>query len=165
MSSLLKSDDGSTSVLYKLQGIQFLHGRDKKFLLCPDFSYVTTSIMITRHVLILNNNSCNYDLRNTSIAGLIHAYTILKYWITLESQILPEGGTLDSHYDFLVWHPIKLRHQWTRPPASARMGCALNPELCSKHKATLTGQKEREWRRVSFQSLRAAIYRSPSSIL
>ena len=42
------------------------------------------------------------------------------------------------------------------------MGCALNPERlqtepCLKHKATLTGQKEREQRRVSFQSLRAVI--------
>ena len=47
-------------------------------------------------------------------------------------------------------------------PASARMGCALNlerlrTELCSNHKAALTGQKERERRRVSFQSLRAVI--------
>ena len=44
-----------------------------------------------------------------------------------------------------------------KAPASARMGCALNPERLqtepsSKHKATLTAQKERERRRVSFQS-------------
>ena len=42
------------------------------------------------------------------------------------------------------------------------MGCALNPERlqtepCLKHKATLTGQQEREQRRVSFQGLRAVI--------
>ena len=47
-------------------------------------------------------------------------------------------------------------------PASARISCALNPERlrtepCLKHKATLTGQKERERRRVSFQSLSAVI--------
>ena len=51
---------------------------------------------------------------------------------------------------FLVWHPIKLRHQWTRPSASARMGCTLNPERlqtepCLKHKATLTGQFNIIW--------------------
>ena len=39
---------------------------------------------------------------------------------------------------------------------------ALNPErlrtkLCLKHKTTLTGQKEREQRRVPFQSLRTVI--------
>ena len=49
-----------------------------------------------------------------------------------------------------------------KAPATARMGCALNPERrqtepCLKRKATLTGQKEREQRRVSFQSLRAVI--------
>ena len=32
-----------------------------------------------------------------------------------------------------------------------------DPELSSNHKAALTGQEEREWRRVSFQSLRAVI--------
>ena len=32
------------------------------------------------------------------------------------------------------------RHQWTWPPASTRMGCALNPErLRTDNKATLTG--------------------------
>ena len=49
-----------------------------------------------------------------------------------------------------------------KAPASARMGCALNPEQlrtepCSKHKDTLTRQKERERSWVSFQSLRAVI--------
>ena len=43
---------------------------------------------------------------------------------------------------------LSLRHQRTRPPASARMGCALNSkrlrtELCSNHKAALTGPKSK----------------------
>ena len=59
-------------------------------------------------------------------------------------------------------HLIKLRRQQAWLPDSARMGCALSPERlqtepCLKHKAPLTGQKEREQRRVSLQSLRAVI--------
>ena len=46
-----------------------------------------------------------------------------------------------------------------KAPASARMGCALNleqlrTEPCLNHKATLTGQKERE-RRLAAQLMRA----------
>ena len=64
------------------------------------------------------------------------------------AKLLENKSTVDclQHViDFSVWHPIKLRHQWTRPPASARMGSALNPERlqtepCLKHKAILTGR-------------------------
>ena len=66
---------------------------------------------------------------------------------------------------YLAWHPItcKLTYWWTWPSASARMGYTLNPERlrtvpCSRHKATLTRQKEREQKRVSFHSLRTVIH-------
>ena len=55
------------------------------------------------------------------------------------------NAELPSVIDFLVWYQIKSRHKRTWLPASACMGCALNPERmrtepCLNRKATLTGR-------------------------
>ena len=69
---------------------------------------------------------------------------------------------------FLVRHLSKSKTPTNLSPASARMSCSLNlerlrTEPCLKHKATLNGQKERERRRVSFQSLQNTLIQIQST--
>ena len=83
----------------------------------------------------------------SSLLLLILNCSRIKAAIWLRCSRIQQENCLQHEFDFQFDPQLSLRHQQAWLPASARMGCALNlerlrTELCSSHKAALTGHAE-----------------------